>query len=873
MAVSTSSVAGIVAGKNPLEYSVTTPYTLFLFQAIFIIMLCHLIHIPIKRIQQPKVIAEVIAGIILGPTVMGRIPNFTETCFPKSSLSGLILFANIGIILFLFIIGMEVDIQFIRKNYKIALSVGLINMAIPFGLGCAIAKSLYDHYSDEDQIKFTTFMVFIAVAMCITAFPVLVRILTELNLIGDRVGTVVLAAGITNDLTGWILLALAVTLANSSKPVNTVYILLLTVGWFLFLIYPVRIAMKFLLRKFTNDLTTGEPSQVSMMMILVTVFISAFYTDIIGVHAIFGAFMAGVIIPRENGYVIKITEKLEDLVHIVLIPIYFAITGLSVNLGLLNTGKDWGFTIGIIGLAMVGKIIGGMFGAKLNKFLWRESLAVGILMSCKGIVEIVVLTIGLNAGIINQRLYSMFIVMALVTTFATTPLALWCYPVEYREKRNRFIKGEINWDGTPRNLEPTESQEVEANESHVKPLNEYEIKELKNFKFTKLVLLLNNIDTISYQMAYINIFNHTKPRTEIKAIHLREFTSRTSHLLEASASTPFDGESEEDENEFINATNQFEYNNSSSLLSIIKSFCDMSGMVCTTKSVLSTFKNHIFAIHEQITDHSNLLITGIKLNQLSVDSQNLTLYKQLYRETKCHFGLLLINDRGSGKFGRDELVKNEKEPFLKAGSDPIPNIRVTTEPTTPNNELSPTSPGFLSPPAHSNHHSDSSDEDSKDSSSINIEDSTHKTLIDLKSINLVFNHNDMLSSSDLLSIKLIHKIISPSLANVNIFINAANSSLSTSDKFTKKITSLFKSKVPIVKVEIHFIKDDNFSCCIRKSSKHLENQLFVIANNGERIVAGSSANDKLFDTEVNELVNLSVTEGFHVLVVKSGTRT
>lgn len=866
MAVATSSVAGIVSGRNPLEYSASSPYTIFLFQAIFIIMLCHIIHIPIKRLQQPKVIAEVIAGILLGPSVMGRIPNFTETCFPKTSLPGLVLFANVGIILFLFIIGMEVDIQFIRKNYKIALSVGLINMAIPFGLGCAIAKSLYDHYSNEDEIKFTTFMVFIAVAMCITAFPVLVRILTELNLIGDRVGTIVLAAGITNDLTGWILLALAVTLANSSKGVNTVYILLLTVAWFLFLIYPVRIAMKYLLRRFTNDLTTGEPSQVSMMMILVIVFVSAFYTDIIGVHPIFGAFMAGVIVPRENGYVIKITEKLEDLVHIVLIPIYFANTGLSVNLGLLNTGKDWGFTIGVIALAMVGKIVGGMFAAKLNKFLWRESLAVGILMSCKGIVEIVALTIGLNAGIINQRLYSMFIVMALITTFATTPLALLCYPVEYREKRNRFIKGEINWDGTPRNLDPTESQEIEAKESHVKPLSEYEVKQLKNFKFSKLVLLLNSIDTISYQMAFINIFNHTKPRTEIKAIHLREFTSRTSHLLEASTTTPFDGESDEDDNEFVNATNQFELNNSSSLLSIIKSFSDMSGMVCTTKSILSTFKNHIFCIQEQVTDHSNLLITGIKLDQLSIDSQNLALYKQLYTESKCHFGLLLINDKPH-KYGK-EMIKNEKID-LKA---PVPEVQVTSDVPTPENpSSSPTSPNFLAPPSNSNHHSDSSDDDSKDLISIASEDSTAKTLIDFKSVNLVFNHDDILSSSDLLSIKLIHKIISPSLAHVNIFINAANSSISASDKFTKTITSLFRSKVPIVTVEIHHIKEDNFASCIRKSGKVLSNALFVIANNGESNI-GSSVNTHLFDSKVNELVNLSMAEGFHVLVVKSGTR-
>lgn len=231
MAVETSSVAGIVAGRNPLDYSSSAPYTIFLFQAVFIILLCQIVHYPLGKLRQPKVIAEVVTGILLGPSVLGKAPNFTDTCFPAASIPGLTLFANIGIILFLFIVGLEVDINFIKKHARVAVSVGLVNMAIPFALGCGISKGMYDEYRSQDTdllpIKYTTFMVFIAVAMCITAFPVLARILTELNLIGDRVGTIVLAAGIMNDLTGWLLLALSVTLANASRPVNVVYILLI----------------------------------------------------------------------------------------------------------------------------------------------------------------------------------------------------------------------------------------------------------------------------------------------------------------------------------------------------------------------------------------------------------------------------------------------------------------------------------------------------------------------------------------------------------------------------------------------------------------------------------------------------------------------
>lgn len=224
-------------------------------------------------------------------------------------------------------VGLEVDVGFIKKNLRIALSVGFINMAIPFGLGCAVSVGLYNEYRvvDEDilPIKFTTYMVFIAVAICITAFPVLARILTELRLLKDRVGTIVLAAGITNDVVGWMLLALSVTLANSGSGLNTLYILLVVIGWGLFIIFPTRWFLRnFIMKK---DLKNGTLSRFSVLVILIFVFISSFFTDIIGAHPIFGAFLVGLIVPRDHGFVVDLTNKIEDLVHIVLIPIYFAL--------------------------------------------------------------------------------------------------------------------------------------------------------------------------------------------------------------------------------------------------------------------------------------------------------------------------------------------------------------------------------------------------------------------------------------------------------------------------------------------------------------------------------------------------------------------
>ncbi|ABN65367.2 K(+)/H(+) antiporter [Scheffersomyces stipitis CBS 6054] len=813
MAVETSTVAGVVSGRNPLAYSASSPYTLFMFQAVFIILFAHIIHYPLKKLRQPRVIAEVITGILLGPTVMGRIPNFTATCFPAASIPGLTLFANIGIILFLFIIGLEVDISFIRKNLRVAATVGLINMAVPFALGCAIAKGFYDQYRVDDDtappIKFTTYMVFIAVAMCITAFPVLARILTELNLIGDRVGTIVLAAGITNDLTGWILLALTVTLANSSRGINTLYILLLTVAWFIFLLYPVRLALRFVLKKFTNDLVSGEPSQVSMMLIVVMVFISAFYTDIIGVHPIFGAFMVGIIVPRDKGYVIRITEKLEDLVHIVLIPLYFAIAGLNVNLGLLNKGIDWGYTIGIIILAMVGKIFGGFISAKMNKLLWRESLAVGVLMSCKGIVEIVVLNVGLNAGILSHKVYSMFIVMALVTTFATTPLTLLVYPVSYREKRDKFIRGEITWDGQAiEGSTDSVSTNLLDEDGNKISFVKYSIEDLSNYRISKVVLLLKKIDTISYLMTFIQNFSSSD--TNIRAVHLREFTSRTSHLLEASSTQYYDQEKEK-------VAHDFEYSDSFSILSIIKVFSEMLGINCSSRSILTTTRNQVLSINDQISDSSNLLVSSIKLNQLSTESQEYELYKNLFLECRSHIGLLLVN-----------------EPNSKPSTSAIQHAK-----------------------------------DSKAFSFVE-DDSFTKRVIDLNSINLVLTHDNLVSSSDLLSIQLVSQIISTNqkLHKVNIFIKSSGQSGPSSDNFENQIKELFSSKNPHIDLSINYIKPSaNYRNEILKINPNLANEIFIIANNSSGET--NLSQDALFDEDVDQLVNLSLIESFHILVVKA----
>ncbi|KAK9475251.1 K(+)/H(+) antiporter [Dipodascopsis tothii] len=849
MAVTTTSVAGIVAGRNPLEYSASSPYTVFLFQAVFIILFCQIVHYPLSKIRQPKVIAEVITGILLGPSVMGHIPKFTTTCFSADSITGLTLMANVGIILFLFIVGLEVDIGFIRKNFRVAISVGIINMAVPFGLGCAVARGLYNEYHPEntsgEAIKFTTFMVFIAVAMCITAFPVLARILTELNLLKDRVGTIVLAAGITNDLLGWILLALSVTLANAGNGVNTVYIILLALGWFLFMTIPVRITLRYCLTRFTRDLERGSPSQLSMMFILVMVFISAFYTDIIGVHPIFGAFIVGVIVPRDNGFVVSLTEKIEDLVNVVLIPLYFALAGLNTNLGLLNRGIDWAYVVAIIVVALVGKISGGFAAAKMNKLLWRESLSVGVLMSCKGIVEIVVLTTGLKAGIISQRVFSMFIVMALVTTFLTTPLTLVTYPVSYRTKVQRFFNGEINWDGTP----TKDALDSDAGAGAVVPGSTTHLLTLENmakFRLTRLVVVLYDLESVSNIMYLLHNLSFTNSGrstddfkspvqnydVDIHALHIKEFTERTSHLIQASTSTTnltSTGKKRAD--------GVAERRPQGSLLNVLKVFTELNHIHYSSQQLLSTEKNRPQTIFDNVAEPSDFVVTSAKASQviesLAVESasqatpsspgsttmsefldghpSSQALYRGLFEQARCHVGLLIKTDvvsapaRGSTEKG----YESEDDEDVKFGYD--------------------------------------------------------YSYLGINHINLVLDATTEITKHDLLALHLLLKMAYnyTSLTAINIFLGYSADDAAEFNQLDAFVQSIGGRKVNVVRISNPMpgrLVDDVLD---RIPEATFKNGLFVVANNV------ASFEGAVLDDNTRELVAQSAMHGFNVLAVRA----
>ncbi|KIM29630.1 hypothetical protein M408DRAFT_68062 [Serendipita vermifera MAFF 305830] len=448
---------GVLSGLNPVAFTTSDPIRLWIVQIVIIILMAQLLALVLGRIRQPRVIAEVIGGIILGPTVMGRIPNFSASIFPDVSLPYLNLTATVGLVLFLFLTALEVDVRIIQRNAKSSTLISLAGIAIPFGMGAGIAVPIYNTFVNPN-VNFSYFLLFTGVAMSITAFPVLCRILTELKLLNNHVGVITLSAGVGNDVVGWVLLALTVALVNASGGLTALYVFLSSVAWTLFLLFPVkwvyyRLAVK------TGSIENGGPTPAMMIITLLIVFISAFMTDILGVHAIFGGFIAGLIIPHEGGFAISLVERFEDLVTLLLIPIYFTLSGLKTNLGLLDTGITWGYTILLCVVAFVGKFFGCAITARLCKFTLRESSAIGVLMSCKGLVELIVLNIGLQANILDQRLFSMFVVMALVLTFVTTPLALAVYPPEHRIPQvplHREVKKGEEEKAIERKTEPSE---------------------------------------------------------------------------------------------------------------------------------------------------------------------------------------------------------------------------------------------------------------------------------------------------------------------------------------------------------------------------------------------------------------------------------
>jgi K+:H+ antiporter len=374
---------------------------LLLLQIAVILAVCRLLHELVERIGQPPVIGEIIAGLLLGPSFFGWLaPDLFARLFPPASLPALNALSQIGLVLFMFLVGLHLDIGEVWALRGVAGLAGLLSIAVPFAAGFALATPLHALAPSSPMLPFSLFC---AVAMSITAFPVLARILADQKLTATRLGHVAIACAAFNDVLAWALLAWIVAVSRSGEgsflqPIAMV-VIYSAVMWFL-----------------VRPLLRWVPNQLALMLIFV--FLSAWVTELAGLHALFGAFFAGVIWPRGRVKFEEVSAKIEPIAMAVLIPLFFSYTGLRTNIG----GVNWTFTLIIIAVAVLGKIGGAFAGARMMGFDSRNALSLGVLLNTRGLVELVVLNVGLDLGILTPPLFSMMVVMALVTTLMTSPL-------------------------------------------------------------------------------------------------------------------------------------------------------------------------------------------------------------------------------------------------------------------------------------------------------------------------------------------------------------------------------------------------------------------------------------------------------------------
>jgi Kef-type K+ transport system membrane component KefB len=371
-----------------------------------------------RLIQQPPVVGEILAGILLGPSLLGHVaPGLSAYIFPAGVVPALNVISQVGVILFMFLVGVELDVGLLRKRGHATVAISHASIIAPFLLGALLSLYLYPRLS-SGSVPFTNFALFLGVSMSVTAFPVLARILTDRRISRTRLGALALTCAAVDDVTAWCLLALVVGVARAES-VGVVRTFALVGVYIAVMALVARPLMRRLTVIYGNK---GRLSQGLMATLFVMLLLSASATEVIGIHAIFGAFALGAIIPHDSGMARELTDRLEDLVVVLLLPAFFAFTGLRTQIGLLNGGEQWMICGLIIAVASIGKFGGSLFGARVTGLGWRDGAALGVLMNTRGLMELIVLNIGYEMHVISPVLFAMMVLMALVTTFATTPI-------------------------------------------------------------------------------------------------------------------------------------------------------------------------------------------------------------------------------------------------------------------------------------------------------------------------------------------------------------------------------------------------------------------------------------------------------------------
>lgn len=405
--------------KASILHNIGEPAAMLLLQIISILIVSRIFGFLFAKFGQPTVIGEILAGILLGPSLLGYFyPEAFHFLFAANSLGNLYILSQIGLILFMFTIGMDLNLSALKEKMGVTYVISHASIVIPYFFGMLLAFFIYQEFAAA-QTTFLSFALFIGISMSITAFPVLARIVQEKGLTKTHLGTVAIASAAINDVTAWCILAAAIAIAKTGSFVSSLYTIGFSIAYVLVMLLVVRPFLKKLGEIYSNSEVLNKSVVAFLLLILI---VSSYMTEIIGIHALFGAFLAGVIMPPLTNFRRLVIEKVEDVSVTLLLPLFFVFTGLRTEIGLLNTPYLWTICVIIILVAISGKFIGGAFTARILGETWKDSLSIGVLMNTRGLMELIVLNIGYEMGIFPPSIFVMLVIMALVTTFMTTPL-------------------------------------------------------------------------------------------------------------------------------------------------------------------------------------------------------------------------------------------------------------------------------------------------------------------------------------------------------------------------------------------------------------------------------------------------------------------
>ena len=428
---------GFFVFKDLLMHHVESSIGILLLQIIVILITCRLFGWLFAKMQQPTVIGEIVAGIVLGPSVLGHLlPSVSAFLFPLDSLQNINMLSQFGLILFMFAIGMELNITEVRQKLKETILISHTSTIFPFFLGMVTAYFLYNKYAYEST-PFLSFALFVSIALSITAFPVLARIIQEKGLTKAHLGTISLASAANGDITAWCLLAVVVAIAQAGSMLSAIYNIGFSFIYLLLMFTVIRPFLRMIGHIYHNKAVVDKGLVAFMFLLLI---VSSYLTEILGLHALFGAFVAGVVMPDNIKFRKIMTEKVEDVSLALFLPLFFVSTGLRTEIGLLNSPELW-YMCGIfILVAIIGKFGGSLVAARFVGETWKDSLYIGSLMNTRGLMELVVLTIGYDMKILTPPIFVMLVLMTLVTTFMTTPLISFiqfCYQVFGKYKSHK----------------------------------------------------------------------------------------------------------------------------------------------------------------------------------------------------------------------------------------------------------------------------------------------------------------------------------------------------------------------------------------------------------------------------------------------------